>query len=461
MLDQKQANINEIWSEVLSKLSKKLKKPSFETWIKPLRLNSIKDNYAIIATKNEFSRNFISQSFLEDIQIAIKEVLATSLGIRLVIDSTISIHEENKDSSNEIEAKQVSFADISTPDQNLSLTKAKTNLNKDYTFDNYVLGSFNKVSFALSQAFAQKSNSYKSLYISSETGLGKTHLLNAIGNTAHSNDRALNLKYISAEQFTNELVKSIRSNNSQEFKSKYRDLDMLLMDDFQFFEGKTVSQEEFLYTYNSIVNKGGQVVISSNKPLNALSKFESALSSRLEGSLVAEIDQPDFDSRLCILEEKASEENIKVKSSVLDALANIYTNNIRELEGSLLRLSAYTSFTDEDIDDHLVSKLFGASRHGGQYHGLSIEDISKTVAKYFGISLDDIRGPRRVLDFAKARHIAIFLAYDMLELSYSRIGEYFSGRKHSSVIHSIKTIKNDLIRDRSIALIVNDIKSKL
>ncbi len=458
----KTQNIEEIWQDVLSHLSKKLKKPSFDTWIRPTKLISIDDSYATIAVKNEFARNFISQSFMEPLQNALKEILAASLGLRLVVDESI----ENTDEG------QASIASIAEPslkeedkdlEQNFNIQilnkirKVETNLIDKFMFENFVVGQSNEFSHKLAKAVADEKFMEAPVFVSSDSGLGKTHLMNAIGNEAKMHDKKV--RYVNGEQFANELIDSIRKNNTYDFRKKYRELDLLLFDDLQFLQNKKSSQEEFFHTFNSISDKGGQIVVSADRSADALT-LEPRLKSRLAGSVTAEIVRPDYDMRLQVLEHISLAENLDLSPDVLDILAKRFPNNIRELEGAVCRLNAYQSFSNEMIDDESVIKLFGSYRHGGPFHGLTIDKISTVVAKYFGIKLSDLTGTRRLKDFTKARHLAIYLAYDLLNISYSRIGEYFSHRKHSSIIHSVRLIKTEVMKDRSLGLMIDDIKSR-
>lgn len=457
----------EIWQQVLEYLAKKLKKPSFETWIRPTKLISIENGFASIAVKNEFARNFIAQSFLANIQDALKEVLAASIGVRMLVDESIELDGED--------GVQASIASITEPNRAEStnyaleqsfnnhvlnkIKKHETNLIDKFSFDNFIVAEANKFTHKFAEAIAKFEIDDSPAFISSASGLGKTHLINAIGNRADQLAADKKIRYINAEQFTNELVGSIRNRSTNDFRKKYRELDMLLVDDVQFFSGKDSSQEEFFHTFNSITHNGGQVIAAADRNITELT-IEPRLKSRLSSGMTMQIEKPDFATRVEILGAIANEHELELEEGIFDFLAKRYPNNIRELQGAITRLNAYRSFSDETIDDELVVKLFGTYRHGGPFQGLCIDKISKTVADYFGISLGDLVGSRRLKDFTKARHVAVYLAYDLLNISYSRIGEYFSNRKHSSIIHSIKLIKSELLKDRSIALMIDDIKSK-
>lgn len=463
-------NYLELWQKVKDLLSKKLRKPSYETWIKPTKLISIADNYATIAVKNDFAKNLVSQSYLNQIQESIKEITATALGVRIIVDPDLEISPEPSEDN-----KQISLALLETKiEKPLSLFSQavnrtnpaaythNSNLNKKYTLNNFIVDNENKITMAFANAIIDEgSNQYSSLYVNSQPGLGKTHLLNAIGNRKKELNPHSRVKYITTEEFTNDLVSSIRKNSTYDFRKKFRNLDLLLLDDAHFLEGKKTTQEEFYYTFDAITNNGGQVVLSSAKNLEQLDRLEPNLKSRLSGSLMSELSTPQLNTRIEILENIASSQALKLKTEDFELIANKFSSNVRELEGALMKLSVLQSHSNVAIDHELVAELFGSVKSAGQYQGLSIERIAKTVADYFGIKLNEITGKRRLTALTKPRHIAVYLAYSLLQISYNRIGEYFSNRKHSSIIHSINIIKTELNRDKSLALIIDDIKTKL
>jgi chromosomal replication initiator protein len=442
-------DLDKIWERVLYKLSKKLKKPSFETWIKPCKLVSIEDSHVVIAVRNEFSRNFIIQSFSRQMHEAIKESLAAKLGLRIIVDAAI---EELPSGT-----AQASLAELSVPELSHKHEAQFDRIQEQFQFKNLLQADFNQVAANFVRALINpRQSTYKSLYLHSQAGLGKTHLLLAAINELSRINPAFKIKYIKAEEFTNELVKAIRTNNTQEFRSKFRGLDLLALDDIHFFEGKKASQEEFFYTYEAILQRGGKLIVSSLKAAPELNKIESNLKNRFCGFLTATIDAPDFEARFKILKHKKQEMNLHIDDDYLALIARKYQNDIRELEGAILQISAHQEFCKHSIDKELINKLFGSIVHSSNFQGLNLDKITAQVAEYFGLSSQELRSKKRHQDIAKARHIAIYLAYDLLNISYARIGEYFSGRKHSSIIHSI-----DYVKKRSLSIAVDDIKAKL
>lgn len=460
-------NLDSDWLSILELLSKKLKTPSINTWLKPAKLVNLSNDFVTIAVKNEFSRNFIHQSYKDHLQKAFKEHYAVSLGLQIIVD-------ENIETSTEVQTEQVpedlnsenlvqsSLASLQNKKKKLVNSKLQTK----YSFENFIVSNFNNAAFTFSNAILDKASGlYKSLFITADTGLGKTHLLHAIGNKARTEDASQRVKYVNAETFTNNLMIAIQRGQTLEFRNKYRNLDLLLFDDFNFLDNKKACQEEFCYTYEAIINNGGAVIICSNTELNSFRKLAGKLQSRISGSLKANLLAPDFTARVKILEEMRYKHKLDLSESQMTHLARKFDANIRELEGAISQLTAYKNYSVEEIDDSLVANLFGAFDTNVKFRGLSIELIIKTTADYFELEEAQLIGKRRIADYTKARHIAIYLAHELLEISYNRIGQAFSNRKHSSIIHSIKTIEKSinskLPGDKFTQNAIQDIKSKI
>lgn len=426
--------VKQIWQRALNVLANNLKKPSFDTWIRPIKLVNIENDTAIIAAKNEFSRNFIFQTYHKEIELAIKEASAHSLAIRYVVDTDLKIEE------NDTPTQQVSLASIEKRKPN---TGFRSQLNFNFTFANFVEDASNKAALTFAKAIIENhSGIYNSLFIISETGLGKTHLLHAIGNYALGEDPDTRVRFVNAEEFTNQLISSIQKNKTQDFRNQYRNIDVLLFDDFQFLDNKKVCQEEFIYTFEAIISKGGKVIIASNKEFKDFKYINKKLESRVRAALFSPINKPSYSARVKILTTKARDNNIDLNNKHLNTIASKFNSNVRELEGALMQISAFKNYASATIDDELIANLFGGLAGLPMNKGASIDSICKQVAEHFGVDADDITGKRRLQDFARARHIAIYLSYRILGISYARIGEHFGGRKHSSVIHSIKTVES-------------------
>ncbi len=444
----------DLWLQVYNQLARKIKKHALQTWLSGAALKEIVGDFAVIEVKNEFSRNFISQTYLAEIENAVREVTARNLGVRLIVNENADLNQAAAEITKQ--PQQMSLSAVAQP-------RAKNdplNIKISYSLESFISTAANRLALLFTKAFIDaKSNRYSSLYIHGGTGLGKTHLLHAIANRKFIENPNLRVKYISTESFANELFQAIRNKNTAEFHNKYRKLDLLLLDDVQFLENKKSTQEEFYYTYEAITNAGGKIVMAATKNPNSLN-LEANLKSRLTGSLVTEIFEHDFDARMEILRAKAKRDSIPLSNEHLEFIALRTQGSIRDLEAALNKLSIFNELGA--IDDSAIADLFGHSHcSSGAYKGLDIETISEVVAKYCGVKLEALRSPSRVKELAKARHIAIYLSRQLLEISHERIGKYFSGRKHSSIIHSIKLIQSEISRDRSMALVIEDIKAKL
>jgi len=451
-----------IWTQALELLSKKLKKPSFETWIKPNFLMNIEGEFALISVRNDFTRNFLLQSFAKNIQEVIKEVTGKALALRFVINKhdqnpfeNFKLQEENQSQDN----YQIKLADL-----NKEAITQKTEQNHKLNFDNLIQTTANKSAINFSKAIIENASGiYKSLIVYSDSGLGKTHILQA--SYAELKDSSTRVKYINAEKFTNELIIAIQRNETYKFRQNYRNLDVLIFDELGFLENKKSCQDELCYTLESILNNGGRFIASSTKKLSDFKTLNPKLKSILQGSLLAEINKPNIKDREDIIRYKASKLQLNIQETHIQELAEKATNGIREIEGFLLQLSAEINLNHMAIDDELISEAFGGIFNNSPNLGLSLDQISKTVASYFGIEENDLTGQKRSKEFMQARHIAVYLSYELLELSYGRIGDHYSNRKHSSIIHSINTIKNilksSLPSSKATQKILEDIKLRL
>jgi len=429
------SEIKETWTKCLLILSKKLNKASFDTWIRNLELREINGSIAQIAVRNEFTRNFINQSYKEAINLALKETLAAQIAIEFLVDPSIEVA-ANSSETPIARSEQSSLASVAP--NNLKTLSHK--INKCLTFENLVIGDFNKTANVFAQVLLSNDLSYKSLFINSASGLGKSHLLHACGNFAL--EKNFRILFSSAENFTNEFIIAIQRNNIQEFKNKYRNLDLLLFDDFAFLDNKKACQEEFAYTFEHITNKGGKVIIASSKQTKEFKLLSPKLASLISGSLNATIAEADFETRVKIIESKIKDINRELDQNQKETIAGKFYKNIRELEGALAQLNAMSRFTNCEIDDVTIENLFGARTRRNK--ALSAQEIIETVAIYYGISIKEIIGKSRQETFTKPRHLAMYLIHELIDLSYVRIGELFSNRKHSSVIHSLEMIKKSL-----------------
>lgn len=457
-------NYTLIWAKALLILEKQLKPITFKTWINKLKLIDIQADIAVISVKNEFTRNFIQQSYIKVIQEALKEVEAKSYAIRIDIDPSLTndFIETKEESSTLAQTEQKSLASLNEN----NTPKLKANINNNISLEKTYIGNFNQTCYRFSKILLEDLNNiYSSLFIHSASGLGKSHFLNMIGNESRMKNSNLKIKYLSSETFINELIMSIQKNRTQIFRDKYRDLDILLFDDFQFLEKKKSCQEEFIHTYESITKNGGKVIIACAKSADELSQIDPKLISILKSSLVTSIEEPKDEDRKTLIDFKLKELKIKLSDQHRSKVYDLDTECIRELQGNLLQISALQNFSNsKELNSEEFSELFSCNFTPSN-RGVSIEYITEEVAKYFHLKSEDLTGRKRNEEFTKARHISIYLAYNLLSLSYKRIGKYFSDRKHSSIIHSIKTIESSLSdklpSSSYTQKVIQDIKMKL
>jgi len=476
--------LRETWDEILVSLPKNIKKSSIETWLRPCSLSQINDNEIVISTKNEFSRKLISQSYGEAIHKASKEVLAASRNVRFTCaiteaDIEGSAKQEIANTSKDKQAKssaapdirQKSFAELRPEEikQSRSLVEANGISNR-LRFDNFIncKSNIGAVSFSKAIIENQLGSYYNSLFITSDTGLGKTHLLHATANEALKVDPLAKVRYIKAEDYVNEFVISIKNKSYENFKKKFRNVDLLLLDEAQYLDGKKSTQQEFCSNFDAVINHGGKVIIASSKGIDEFTKLEKKLKSRFQGSLIAEINPVDYQARIAVIESKIQDANLNISSGHKLALAEKFTGNIRELEGALLRLSALNNFSDLEIleiDNKTISDMFGTVYTDESSKGLSINKIARLIAEKFELSIEDLQSSKRNQSIASARHIAIYLSNELLGISYQRIGEFFGGRKHSSVIYSIKTVNDQLnsklSKAKDLKKLLDEIRSSL
>lgn len=438
--------LEKIWDSVQGLLSKKLKGPSYGTWIKPSRLIALEDDKAVVAVKNEFNKNFLNQCYLDKIQDAIEKTLKRKIKLEITVKSDLKLEEfvpsiatladKSEESTNGKE--QIANNKEVFLDHTFSY---RGNLNPTYTFENFVVGGNNQFCHAAALAIAESSNnSYNPFFIYSGVGLGKTHLINAIANYALDQNNTKNVKYLSSEAFTNELIHSIRTDSMSNFRNKYRNVDILMIDDIQFLEGKEATQEEFFHTFNTLKECGKQIILTADRPPSSLSSITDRLRSRFEGGLIADIQSPDLETRIAILMLKALVLNVELDEEVAEYMATVYSENIRELEGSLKRVHAYLSFTGESVTLQNVKKILGNS----SAQAVSPEKVLQAIAAFYKISVNDLVSTKRSSHLTTPRHIAVYVLHDYYNLSFPRIGELMSKRTHSSAVYAYGQVKKKL-----------------
>ncbi len=438
--------------ELLTKLKELLKdevsKISYDTWINPLGIRSIDNDNIIFTTVSEYQKDFIENKFRSLVFNTLRYITNKDWTF-----SVIDLSKEADDSSTQI---------IKDTKKNVSETELETNratLNPKYTFETFVVGNNNRFAHAAALAVGNEpGKSYNPLFLYGGVGLGKTHLMHAIGNRILENDQSSNILYVTSEKFTNQLVNAIKDNKTEMFRNIYRNIDVLLIDDIQFIAGKERAQEEFFHTFNALREDGKQIIISSDKPPRDIQFLEDRLKSRFEWGLLADISCPDYETRLAILRKKAQDENIIIDDSILADIANKIDSNIRELEGVLNKIVARASLTHSPIAIELAENIINEFKLENE-KVISCDFIKETVAKYFSINKDDLAGNKRSNDIAFPRQIAMYLCREIANMSFPQIGNDFGGRDHSTVMHAYNKINKEIKEKSNTKLIVESVKN--
>ena len=431
----------EMWEEALRQLREKIGKQNFETWIKPIRIDSITGDSIVLGVPNKFFRDWLSEHYFPQIS----EVLETLTHKELKI--SLAINNQSNQSSVARAEKGPRPDKKEEREPNTKHSSRANNLVPKYTFENFVVGASNQFAHAASMAVAnQPGDHYNPLFIYGGVGLGKTHLANAIGHRAAATRSGLKIFYLSSESFMNELIGSLRRDKMDEFKTKFRNIDILIVDDVQFIAGKERTQEEFFHTFNSLYESHKQIVITSDKFPKEIPGLEDRLRNRFEWGLIADIQPPDIETRVAIIQKKAEGEGIQLPHDVAIFLATNIESNVRELEGSLTRLGAFSSLTKSLITVDLAKEVLHNTLRGAKKE-ITVESIQKTICDFYNLKIGDLKAKRRTKNIALPRQVAMYLCRKYTETSFPAIGDKFGGRDHSTVIHASKTIEKRIKED--------------
>ena len=421
------SSLDNIWDSVLSIIKVELTEVSYNTWLKTVIPISLSNKTIVLAAPNDFTKGILEGRYLNLIKNAIKEVVQDDYRIEFIIPGEEKVQVESK----VLERDNV---DIN-----------RTQLNPKYTFNTFVIGNSNRFAHAASLAVAEApAQAYNPLFIYGGVGLGKTHLMHAIGNYILSQKPDTKVVYVSSEKFTNELINSIREYKNEEFRNKYRNIDVLLVDDIQFIAGKEGTQEEFFHTFNALHDSNKQIIISSDRPPKEIPTLEDRLRSRFEWGLIADIQAPDLETRIAILRKKANIENIEVPDEIMEYIASKIHSNIRELEGALIRVVAYSSLTNKDITVELAEEALKDIISNNKPKEITVDRIKEEVSQNFSIKMEDFISKKRTRAIAFPRQIAMYLTRELTDLSLPKIGDEFGGRDHTTVIHACDKINKDL-----------------
>ena len=432
-----------LWSEVAGRLRGALNETTYRTWFDHVEGLDLNDDEFVLAVPNDFTRDWIEGHFIGLIRAAVGDATGQERQVQL------SVREATGEPATPVEADRREPLAIG--------------LNAKYTFDSFVIGSSNRFAHAAALAVAEApAQAYNPLFIYGGTGLGKTHLLQAIAQYVSEHQSELSVRYVTSETFMNDFINALRDKRIEGFKQRYRAYDLLLIDDIQFFEHKERIQEEFFHTFNSLYEAGRQIVISSDRPPRAIATLEARLRSRFEWGLITDIQAPDLETRIAILRKKVKTDVIHIPDSqLLTFIASRISTNIRELEGALTRVVAFSSLTGRPMTVELAQEVLKDVFPQGELPEVSVERIQETVIDRFGISMQELVGDRRSQSIVYPRQVAMYLCRELTDSSLPKIGKKFGGRDHTTVIHATSKIARLLQEDRSVYNLVQELTARI
>ena len=430
-------SVNDVWNSIMSILSTELTTTSINTWFADCKPVEISDTRLVIYTATEFKRNIITQRFAGSITSALSELFSCPFDLLVLAEDELDDYE------------QCSESDDSLPEV------------AGYIFDKFIVGNSNKFAHAAAVAVADNPGlAYNPLFIYGNSGLGKTHLLLSIGQRIHEKNNAAKLAYVKGDDFINQMVQSIKDNTQEEFRNKYRYVDLLLVDDIQFIAGKIGVQEEFFHTFNNLYEAGKQIVITSDRPPMEMVKLEDRLRTRFEGGLMADIQPPDIETRMAIIRNKAAQLGMVLPDDVVEYIADTIKSNIRQIEGVVKRLTAYNSILNDEMNIGSAKRAIKDVIRVGEFVPTP-DIIIEETARYFSLDPTELRGQRRSKNTAMARQISMYLMRSLTNLSLKDIGEQYEDRNHSTVLSSIRKVEELIIKDSSVGMTIRDITSNI
>jgi len=451
------AGMSKLWEDTLTHLELNLSSQHFSTWIKPLKLVKIEQDMVYLEVPNRFVLDWVKDNYSKLIQKILEELSAVNYRLQFSVSGQAR---DGLPRSNETPAPPA----LPVKNQQKAVNNvhsADINLNRKYTFEEFVSGSSNQFAYAAAMAVANNpATTYNPLFIYGAVGLGKTHMVNAIGNAILKKSPQMRICYYTSEKFMNELINSLRYNRMDEFRNKFRSMDVLLIDDIQFIAGKERTQEEFFHTFNALYESHKQIIVTSDKFPKDIPGLEERLRSRFEWGLIADIQPPDVETKLAILKMKAEQNSIKLTEEVALFLANSVCSNVRELEGYLIRIGAYASLTSTPVSLEMAREVLKdilVERN----KELTVEEILKRVSSHFNIKISDIKSPKRLKAVVLPRQIAMYISRQLTSSSYPEIGERFGGKDHSTIIHAIRKIEKLIEEDFQLRSTIENLKKEL
>lgn len=442
-------NFEELWNEVLEIVKEDTNQVSFNTWFKPLKIVAYKNNTIYLETADDFLKNTLKKRHYNFLKNAFTYVLKKDTELVFTVPGENIDKEDSKRTATNSTSEETDAINVDRK------------LNPKYRFDNFIIGNSNRFAHAASLAVAEApSTAYNPLFLYGGVGLGKTHLMHAIGHYILDNNPDAYVLYVTSEKFTNDLINSIKDGKNEEFRNTYRKADVLLVDDIQFIAGKESTQEEFFHTFNALHEANKQIIVSSDNPPSEIPTLEDRLRSRFEWGLIADIQPPDYETRIAILRKKAEAENYNVPDEVITYIAQHIQSNIRKLEGALIRIYAYASLTNKkevslELAQEALKHLISSNKK------ITLVDIKEVVANYYNISMDDLVSKKKTKNIAYPRQIAMYIARKLTDYSLPKLGEEFGGRDHSTVLHACNKVEEDMENSQEIKKNVDDLISML
>ena len=434
-------DLAEIWVRCKDKLKESFNEKVFNVWIKPIMPLEVTDTYYKVAVKNDFFKTMLEENYAQVIEGVLAGIM--SKNIKPIIE-TMDNGRRGSEAAEEMPAVPAKREQQQLFNENTSVQQPdESNLNPKYVFETFVIGNSNRFAHAAAQAVANDpAHAYNPLFLYGGVGLGKTHLMHAIGNRIKQNNPSMKVLYTSSEKFTNEIINSIQNKTTEAFRQKYRNIDCLIIDDIQFLKGKEQTQVEFFHTFNALKDADKQIIISSDRPPREIETLEDRLRSRFDQGLTADIQTPDLETRMAILRTKAASDNIVLPTEVITLLATNIATNIREIEGAYNKIVAYTSLMHMPITVETAQKVLSDMGNDIKTRTITYEGIIKVVADHYNVKQDELFNKKRTQNIAFPRQVAMYLCRELADLSYPRIGELFGGRDHTTVIHAYEKISN-------------------
>jgi chromosomal replication initiator protein len=499
-VSERQTDLGQVWNEVVRELSSGTLSPQQRAWMRVTRPIGLLDGTALLAAPSDFAKDAIERALREPISAALSRHLGRQVSLAVKVDHPLPVppqlppqftepgsaasddfsmvgaamngqvggpaaspgkHDEEEAALATVNEIWPSFAGPATAAPTRP-PSSQTRLNEKYTFDTFVIGASNRFAHAAAVAVSEApARAYNPLFVWGESGLGKTHLLHAVGHYAQRLFPGMRVRYVSTEEFTNDFINSLRDDRKVAFQRRYRDVDVLLVDDIQFLEGKEGTQEEFFHTFNTLHNANKQIVISSDRPPKGLGTLEDRLRTRFEWGLITDIQPPELETRIAILRKKAAGDRLAAPDEVLEFIAARIERNIRELEGALIRVTAFASLNRQPVDTQLAEIVLRDLIPDEAAHEIAAPNIMAVTAEFFGVTMDDLCGPGKTKHVAQARQISMYLCRELTDLSLPRIGQTFGGRDHTTVMHADRKIRKEMAERRRTYDQVQELTSRI